>query len=164
MATHNSTSKRRGRLSPHPYLSPTSSRPGATSQTQITLLRSKRWTAAGRCARAASAAPRPGRRPSRGNQNFPPLADSSNRGSGAGKDARKSLRPHQKVGFAFCFSRMCLTWCRNVCAAGLERKMSMRANRDDLVQKGILLPDSSLDLIDHPIAEGKTLCPIFEHV
>jgi RPEL repeat len=47
--------------------------------------------------------------------------------------------------------------CRvDACAAGLERKMSMRANRDDLVQKGILLPDSSLDLIDHPIAEGKT--------
>ncbi|XP_065348942.1 phosphatase and actin regulator 2 isoform X7 [Cloeon dipterum] len=30
----------------------------------------------------------------------------------------------------------------------LERKMSMRAHREELVQKGILLPDSSLDTID----------------
>lgn len=43
----------------------------------------------------------------------------------------------------------------------------MRANRDDLVQKGILLPDSSLDLIDHPIAEGKHIaffCLWFSYV
>ncbi|XP_059488694.1 phosphatase and actin regulator 3 isoform X3 [Neocloeon triangulifer] len=30
----------------------------------------------------------------------------------------------------------------------LERKMSMRSNREDLVHKGILLPDSTLDTID----------------
>jgi hypothetical protein len=36
--------------------------------------------------------------------------------------------------------------------------MSMRANRDELVQKGILLPDSSLDVVDSSI-EGR--CHLF---
>jgi len=32
----------------------------------------------------------------------------------------------------------------------LERKISVRANRDELVQKGILLPDSPLGNIPEP--------------
>lgn len=32
----------------------------------------------------------------------------------------------------------------------LERKISVRANRDELVQKGILLPDSNISTIPEP--------------
>lgn len=78
--------------------------------------------------------------------------DSSSPGNGAEKRRARSLRRPPSVSAAASHKNnhnYAIIMSQFHCTA-LERKISVRANRDELVQKGILLPESPLGNIPEP--------------
>lgn len=85
------------------------------------------------------------------------LAGFSNHGNGVEKKRVKNLRQHQNV--CICIIQK-IIFMTNIYdyffSIALERKISIRANREILVQKGILLPESPINLseLKQPIYFG----------
>lgn len=95
-----------------------------------------------------------GPRPWSEKANSAPWEGSSSPGSGGGKRRAKSSRRPPSVSvfnitFIYKFLIIIIFWFF-IDSLALERKISVRANRDELVQKGILLPESPLGNIPEP--------------